>query len=90
VERFVIATDKFFPGQNTVVVGGWEPIISVLYPESHNRYIYLLSPIEAKHLAPRSVAYASEVIREFNYRVYGIDLAAIGAQNVRLALVGRP
>ncbi len=90
VKRFVIATDKLFPGQNTVVVGGWEPIISVLYPESHNRYIYLLSPTEAKHLAPGSVAYASEVIREFNYRVYGIDLAAIGAQNVRLALVGRP
>jgi hypothetical protein len=89
VKRFVTATDKLFPGENTIVVGGWEPMISVLYPESHNHYVYLLSPVEARHLAPGSVGYASDVIRAFNYRVCGLDLAAMGAQNVRLALTGR-
>jgi hypothetical protein len=64
----------------------------VLYSESHNRYVYLLSPDDARQLvaAGESLAYASDVIRGFNYRVYGIDLAAVGARNVRETLIGKP
>lgn len=94
IRRFVGLTDEHLPGENTVVVGAWEPIISVLFPtpRGHNHYVYLLSAADAEGelKKQRNLAYASEVVRGFNYRVAGIDLATYGARNIRQMLVKQP
>jgi hypothetical protein len=94
VERFVAMAEDRLPGANIVVVGAWAPIIAELTPGAslHNRYEYLLTAAQLSELARSgtSVAYASNVIRGFNHRVHGVDLAAYGAQNVRQLLLGQP
>lgn len=94
VGRFVALTDDALPGENTVVVGAWAPIISELFAENcgHNRYVYLLSRNDLEELIQerRGIAYSGNVIREFNSRVHGVDLASYGARNVRQILLGQP
>lgn len=92
VNRFVTATEAALPGGNTIVVGSWEPIISMLHPESHNKYVYLLSQDQAEQLVAMNqpIAYTSEIIRQFNYRATGLDLASVGARDIRAMLLGKP
>lgn len=94
IERFVQMTEKALPGRNTVVVGGWEPIIGELpiAVGTHNRYVYLLSAAEAEALIQQGegLAYASDTVRVFNIRAARVDLTSYGARNVRQILLGRP
>lgn len=94
VQKFVTLTEEKLPGENTVVVGAWESVISELFPApgTHNHYVYLLTAAELQSLVKNgsAIAYSSEVTRQFNYSVYGVDLAAFGARNVRQLLIGSP
>ena len=75
------------PGRNTIVVGAWEPIIATLAPNianGRNHYIYLLdesalAAVQARH---EPIFYAPQM-REFNQRIYGIDLARYGGIDLR-------
>lgn len=94
IRQFVAVTEQRLPTDTVIVVGAWAPIIAELFPseQTHNRYVYLLSRAELEQAVASGagIAYATEVIRGFNQRVHGIDLAAHGARNVRQMLVGRP
>lgn len=94
VRRFVAMTEEKLPPGTTVVVGAWQPIIEELFADkpTHHRYAYLLSrsELDAAAASGAPLAYATEVLRGFNQRVYGVDLAAYGARNVRQILVGVP
>ncbi len=94
VERFVSLPEIALPGDNSVVVGGWEPIISELQlgRRGHNGYVYSLDRLQLKRLVQsgQGIAYSSEVIRAFNTRVTGVDLRLFGARNLREMLVGQP
>jgi hypothetical protein len=94
VQKFVNLTEEKLPGQNTIVVGAWEPLIVELFAgqSTHNRYVYLLTPDELHVLVQNRspIAYSSETMRGFNYSVHGVDLAAFGARNVRQLLIGHP
>jgi hypothetical protein len=94
VHKFVTLTEEKLAGENTVVVGAWESVISVLYPApaTRNHYVYLLTAAELQALVQSgsAIAYSSDVTRQFNHSVYGVDLAAFGARNVRQLLVGQP
>ena len=94
VEQFVAVTEEKLPAGTVIVVGAWQPIVDELFADValRNRYAYLLSSQEVKAAAQSGtpLAYATEAIRGFNYRVHGIDLAAHGAQNVRQLLLGTP
>jgi hypothetical protein len=75
------------PGRNTIVVGAWEPIIATLAPNiSHgrNHYVYLLdeSALAAVLARHEPIFYAPQM-REFNQRIYRIDLASYGATDLR-------
>lgn len=70
------------PGENLIVVGGWEPQIAVLAgnrPALKNHYVYLLGAdeISAARRSGRRIFYLP-AIRFFNARVNGIDLADYG------------
>jgi hypothetical protein len=86
--RGFLAFTEQWPGKNVFVVGGWEPEIANISPAAEhpgNSYVYLLN---AQDLADRiksgaTIYYASPVIRAFNYRVYGVDLATYGAKDAR-------
>lgn len=94
MKQFVALTDKALPAENSVVVGAWEPIISELFAgrSGHNTYVYSLDRPELERLikSGHGIAYSSEVIRVFNSRAAGVDLALFGARNVRQMLVGQP
>ena len=94
VRQFVAMTEEKLPNGTIVVVGAWQPIIDEMFVGTpiDNRYVYLLSRREAEDAARSGVpmAYATEVIRGFNQRVHGVDLAAYGAGNVRQLLLGVP
>jgi hypothetical protein len=94
VRQFVAMTEEKLPRGTTVVVGAWQPIIEELFAgtPTHNRYAYLLtrSELDAAAVTGEPLAYATEVVRGFNHRVHGVDLAAYGAQNVRQLLLGVP
>ncbi|MFN2509121.1 MAG: glycosyltransferase family 39 protein [Chthoniobacterales bacterium] len=94
VQQFVMLTEQALPTQSTVVVGAWEPILSELFAAERLRhdYVYSLSRVEvAQVLATgRGIAYTSDVIRGFNARIHGFDLARFGAVNLRQSLVGQP
>ncbi len=70
------------PGENVIVVGGWEPQIAVLTTDgrgSKNRYVYLLNPDQA--IATRRSGHRIFYLpatRYFNLRVNGTDLARYG------------
>jgi Dolichyl-phosphate-mannose-protein mannosyltransferase len=87
VSRFVDLAETKLPGTNLVVVGGWEPMIKVLYPEptTRNHYIYLATGTDLQNAtaARWGIAYAGPPIRDFNYRINGIDLDAAGAVDLR-------
>lgn len=75
------------PGRNTFVTGSWEPLIAVLAPptpSARNRYVGLLNAAELSAVLKTSdhVFYLPR-IREFNYQVYGIDLANYGVLDLR-------
>ena len=75
-----------------VATGAWEPIIKTLSPEDAARFPYLLTMDEAKAVlkSGKHLGYASESIREFNYRVNHFDLATLGAVDVHaLFMQGR-
>lgn len=79
---------KRIPGKNVFVVGGWEPEITNIFPESEHpgvRYVYLLKEEDVRKCidAGETIYYASPIIRQFNYRVHGVDLAKYGARDAR-------
>jgi len=75
------------PGQNTIVVGAWEPIIAAVAPHiahGKNNYVYLLDDTALTAVLARNeqIFYAPRM-REFNQRIYGIDLAKYGGIDLR-------
>jgi len=84
VKGFLAFCNQHLPPDCIVTVGAWQPIITVLAPESAERFPYLISLDEAKALLAHGhhLAYASESIREFNYRINHFDLASAGAVDV--------
>jgi hypothetical protein len=85
--RSFLAYSETLAGRNTFVVGGWEPEISVMIPEGvarRNRYVYLL---DAEHLDAAlkngDHVFYLPLMREFNWRVYNLDLAQYGAIDLR-------
>jgi hypothetical protein len=88
IANFISDTERM-PGRNVFVVGGWEPVIENRFPAGEhggNRYAYLLTPpdVIACIRAGRAIYYQSQVIRDFNFRVYGIDLAKYGGRDIRV------
>jgi hypothetical protein len=85
--RGFLAYSKTLPGRNTFVVGGWEPQIAVMASEfrtDRNRYVYLLTANELSDAFKNSDhVFYLPLIREFNYRVTGLDLAQHGALDLR-------
>ena len=75
------------PGQNTIVVGAWEPIIATVTPnieKGRNNYVYLLDENGlATVLARHEPIFYAPRMREFNQRIYGIDLAKYGGIDLR-------
>jgi hypothetical protein len=73
------------PKPGVVICGAWEPMISVLdLASGGQRYAYLLDAAQiAQLIKERTPIYYEPRMREFEYRVFNIDLAAIGAINVR-------
>lgn len=94
VQQFVALTEERLPAGTLIVVGAWQPMIDELFHDAalRNRYAYLLTDADLEEAARNGtrLAYATEPIRGFNYRVHGVDLAAHGAQNVRQLLLGAP
>lgn len=87
VTRFVDFAETALPRESLVVVGAWEPMISVLRPATtvHNHYTYLANDDDIRRAlsAGWEIAYTSPTIRQFNYRAKGVDLADYGAQDLR-------
>jgi len=86
VEHFVRYAETL-PGQNTIVVGAWEPIIATIAPHiahGRNHYVYLLDDTAlAAVLARNEPIFYAPRMREFNQRIYGIDLTKYGGINLR-------
>ncbi|MGH8100047.1 MAG: hypothetical protein ACREIW_02020, partial [Chthoniobacterales bacterium] len=86
VEHF-LGYAETLPGQNTIVVGAWEPIIATVAPHiAHvrNHYVYLLDDTAlAAVLARNEPIFYAPRMREFNQRIYGIDLTKYGGINLR-------
>ena len=84
--QFVHFTEANLPGENLVVVGGWEPMISVLLPPNvvHNHYVYLANASEVQQAlaAGWGLAYAAPSIRQYNCRMKSVDLADFGARDL--------
>ncbi len=85
--RNFLSFTKQMPGKNAFVVGGWEPEIKNIFPASEHPdqdYFYLLTAPEVIQFIKSGtpVYYNSPAIREFNYRVNGIDLAKYGARDL--------
>ena len=85
VEHFVRYAETL-PGQNTIVVGAWEPIIATVAPHiahGRNHYVYLLDDTAlAAALARNEPIFYAPRMREFNQRIYGIDLTKYGGINL--------
>ena len=81
-----LAYAEKLPGHNTIVVGAWEPQIAVMLPQvfhGRNCYAYLLTGSDAAVALRRGDGiFYVPTIREFNYRVYGIDLVNYGARDL--------
>lgn len=91
--RGFLAYSETLPGRNTFVVGGWEPQIAVMAPgllTARNRYVYLLNADElATALRNSDHVFYLPLMREFNYRVTGLDLASHGALDLRAIFDGQ-
>lgn len=85
VEHF-LGYAETLPGQNTIVVGAWEPIIATIAPHiahGRNHYVYLLDDVTlAAVLARNEPIFYAPRMREFNQRIYGIDLTKYGGINL--------
>jgi hypothetical protein len=88
VQRFVQFAESALPGENLIVVGGWQPLISALTPHVHNHYIYLATAAELHRALERGwrIAYTSRVIRDFNYAARGVNLDAFAAIDLQRLL----
>jgi hypothetical protein len=78
-------------GSNAYIVGSWEPPIAVLTadaPRADAKFVYLVSQPELDQLIAQGwhVWYLGEVMREFDARVYGFDIADHGARDVGLLM----
>jgi hypothetical protein len=86
IHDFVVYSQTL-SGRNTIVIGAWEPRIAVMAPQlshSRNHYAYLLSEIELlAALQSGDQIFYGPGMREFNYYVYGVDLAQYGALDLR-------
>ena len=86
VTQLVRFTEAELPGENLVVVGGWEPMVSVLSPAGtvRNHYAYLVDSAEVQKAiaAGWGIAYASPSIRQYNYKMKAVDLAEFGARDL--------
>ncbi|MGC3991382.1 MAG: hypothetical protein QM796_17205 [Chthoniobacteraceae bacterium] len=84
VKGFLAFCQQHLDPSTIVAVGAWQPIITVLAPEDAARFPYLISLDDAKALLAQGhhLAYASESIRQFNFRANHFDLAATGAVDV--------
>lgn len=74
------------PKPGVIVCGAWEPIIDVLDLGSlgKSRYTFLIDAAQiAQLIKTRTPIYYTPEMRAFEYRVHNIDLAAIGAIDVR-------
>jgi hypothetical protein len=71
-------------GKNVFVIGGFFHAISLVAPESKSgHFVYLLPPKELKDfLNAGFTIYYLPAMRQFEYDVYGIDLAHYGAIDV--------
>jgi hypothetical protein len=82
IHRF-LAYSAALPGCNTFVVGGWEPQIAVMAPNllnARNHYVYLLNEQQLSvALRNSDHVFYLPLMREFNFRVYSLDLAQYGA-----------
>jgi hypothetical protein len=86
IEGFLEFTPQV-SGSNAYIVGSWEPPISVLTadaPQANAKFLYLVSKPELDQLISQGwhVWYLGEVMREFDARVYGFDVAEHGARDV--------
>ncbi|HWB58435.1 MAG TPA: guanine nucleotide-binding protein subunit gamma [Chthoniobacteraceae bacterium] len=87
IDNFLAFTDRV-PGHNVFVTGAWYPEIENHYPDGNHgdsRYVYLLTgaEIEKCNESGETVYYATQAIRSFNFRVYGVDLAQHGALDMQ-------
>ncbi len=84
--RNFVQFSRSLPGRSMILVGGWEPQIDVLFPETSGniRYVYLLSDERLKAaINDGFTVYYLPAIRAFNASVYGIDVAKFGARDLR-------
>ncbi len=93
IAQFVRFTEANLPGENLVVVAGWEPMISVLSPAgaTRNHYVYLATEadVQQAQAAGWGIAYASPSTRQYNHKVKAVDLAEYGAKDLhQLAQTG--
>lgn len=75
-------------GNYLVVVGAWEPHILLLAPESaRSHFVYLLPPDQLlKALrSKQAIYYCAAQIRDFEFKIYGVDLKKYGAIDLRAA-----
>ncbi len=74
-------------GKNIIVVGSWEQLISLMPPKKtagDTRFAGIMTASEVLDaLKNHCTLYYLPLIREFNYRVNGIDLAKYGAKDLR-------
>ena len=86
ITQFVRFTEANLPGENLVVVAGWEPMVSVLAPAgaTRNHYVYLATEadVQQAQAAGWGIAYASPSARQYNYKVKAVDLAEYGAKDL--------
>jgi hypothetical protein len=75
-------------GSNAYIVGSWEPPIAVLTadaPRANAKFVYLVSQGELDQLVAQGWhVWYLPLMREFDARVYGFDVAAHGARDARL------
>lgn len=84
----MVAFCRALPGENMIVVGGSQPQIEVMFPETATthatRYVYLLSADDfAAARRDGFTIYYLPAIRAFNMSVYGVDLEQLGARDLR-------
>jgi hypothetical protein len=81
-----VAFTRTLPGKNVFVVGSREPEITNRYPASTHpsaEYVYLLTAQDiVQCMKTGKAVYFTTLMRQFEYRVYQIDLAQYGGQDI--------